>query len=127
MLSIYISGKPSKNGSHALPGDNPIYDGGSAANETKDAPVPLSLIKTSSEVDGQVRSDAEEQEREMDNPIYGTDEKERIDDVYSVPFGEQGHEEVHKFENPIYGDETEAEGNTYCVPYDASRPALVHS
>ena len=118
----------SKNGSRPLPGDNPIYDGGTVADESKDVPVPLSLIKTTSEVNGHVRGDAEEQEREMDNPIYGTDDEEGIqDNVYSVPFEEQGQEDGHKFENPIYGDEAEAEGNTYSVPCDSSRPTHLHS
>ena len=64
----------------------------------------------------------------MDNPIYGTENEEGIqDNVYSVLFEEQEQEDIHKFENPIYGDEAETEGNTYSVPYDSSRPTHLHS
>ena len=99
------------------------------------------------------RSDTVEQERVRTNPIYGTDDHEKIDNVYlvpfdkpeleqsckfddhekndnvySVPFDKPELEQSHKFENPIYGDEAEAEGNTYSVPYDFStRPTHTQS
>ena len=66
-------------------------------------------------------------EREMDNPIYGTDDDGQNDDVYSVPFDEQDNTQLaHDFENPIYGAETPGE-STYSIPCDSSQPLYSNS
>lgn len=98
----------------ALPGDNPIYDGGDMAISLggipwTTLPVHPSLERTSSAVN-----------REFDNPIYGRNEAENVYsniDNHQTGIG-MGPQPYHKFHNPIYSDGTGE--NVYAVPSNTS-------
>ena len=98
----------------ALPGDNPIYDGGDMAISLGGVPwttppVHPSLQRTDSAAN-----------REFDNPIYGRNETENVYsniDTHQTGIG-IGPQPYHKFHNPIYSDGTGE--NVYSVPSNSS-------
>ena len=93
-----------------MPGDNPVYEQGSATSELKgDSSLNTrTLVTTLPEEEG-IENGAEE--RNFDNFIYGDDidDDDDIDDgghVYTAPFDQQDQQSLHdscEFDNPIYG------------------------
>ena len=99
----------------ALPGDNPIYDGGDSTISL--AGIPWNALTThyenlpSSEPRGRSFSN-----REFDNPIYGRNGTGTEESLYAYPDDPQlgvgqSVSPYHEFDNPIYG--REGVENTY--------------
>lgn len=114
-----------KTGVHALPGDNPVYDGGDAAIVLGALPwtdVPIHYENLSPNAGRTSHKSAPH--REFDNPIYGRTQLENgtythPDNCPQTGVG-LGAAPYHEFDNPIYG--REIDDNTYSVISDSSVP-----
>ena len=105
---------------HALPGDNPVYDGGDTAIVLGALPwtnVPIHYENLSPS-DGRTNHKSAP-DREFDNPIYGRNQLENPDSYLQTGVG-LGAAPYHEFDNPIYGQEID--DNTYSVISDSSVP-----
>ena len=102
-------GKSKSHGQYheALPGDNPVYEleeeGHKCANVN-------SIERTESTLPLQ----SNEEERELDNPIYGSDDVDTVNEAaydYETPCSNlQHHLPSHEFDNPVYESGNGAEG-----------------
>ena len=104
-VGFYIGTQQVKSKSHgqhreALPGDNPVYEleeeeGHKCANVN-------SIGRTESTLPLQ----SNEEERELDNPIYGSDDVDTVNEAakdYKTPCSNlEHHLPSHEFDNPVY-------------------------
>lgn len=126
ILYQYSTGRTTRATDHALPGDNPVYDGGDAAIVLRALPwtdVPIHYENLSPNVGITIYKPAPD--REFDNPIYGRNQLENgmaytHPDNYSQTGVGLGAAPYHEFDNPIYG--REIDDNTYSVISDSSVP-----
>ena len=111
-----------KTGVHALPGDNPVYDGGDAAIVLGSLPwtdVPIHYENLSPNAGRTNHRSAPD--REFDNPIYGLENGMCTHpDNYPQTGVGLGAAPYHEFDNPIYGQEID--DNIYSVISDSSVP-----
>ena len=100
---------------NALPGDNPIYDGGDMSISLGGVPWTTLPVQSS------LGADSATNHREFDNPIYGRNEMENV--YYNIIDNHQtgtgmGAQPYRKFHNPIYSSGTDE--NVYSVPSNSS-------
>ena len=83
----------------ALPGDNPVY-------ELEEEGHKYVNVNSIGRTESTLPLQSNEEERELDNPIYGGDDVDTVNEAadYETPCSSSQHHDLssHEFDNPVY-------------------------